>query len=366
VGIEKDTPLFCVSARYGLQARQTHNAHLWEQSGLKNVEAYLIHFLANEKTEALHRAVRKKAVDILGEVIMRIQLSVKSLQMPIEDLEKRLRIFGEKLVELHQSKQGEMDILEGDKKRTYEFLEEHSEQLRRKSRAYLRDIAEESLVTLEPEQCNEDGVEKLLSEAIPVFFEREMGKSTELFQDKMRQVLNPHRERLNQLIASIRQTAAELFDIPYPTFHTAQDFEMIKRPYWVSHQWGRSFQRMSRGLFDKFLPVGMRKSQLTKKIRDQITVLVTQNVENLRWAVFQNIDKSFIGFHSELEARFQQALLATRGAIETALRNRKEHAESVAGQLRRLDEALLVLTDIQESLLAYENGKSERNDTEKK
>jgi transposase len=83
----------------------------------------------------------------------------------------------------------------------------------------------------------------------------------------MHQTLQPHRERLKALIDSIRQTAAELFDIPYRQSQTDQDFEITRRPYWVSHQWGRSFRRIPRGLLDKMLPTGMRRTQLTKRAK---------------------------------------------------------------------------------------------------
>lgn len=348
VGIENDN-IFCVSARLGLQARQNNDSNLWNKSGLNDIEAYLVGFLAEEKNEALRQAVRKKAADILGGVLMQIQLFVKTLQMPMEDLEKRLEIFREKLSELEQSKESEIDVLEGDKKRTHEFLEEHSEQLRQKSRSYLKGVVEETFSRLELEQLNEDTIENSLAEAIPVFFEHEMGKSTAIFEDKMRKVLDPHRERLNKLIDSIRKTAAELFEIPCQRVQSVQDFEMERRPYWVSHQWARSLQRIPRGLLDKLLPAGIRKSQLTKRAMEQISELVTQNVENLRWAVFQNIDKSFTRFRSELEKRFEQTLAATEGAIETALKKRKEHSEMISSELSRLASALMILTEIKET-----------------
>lgn len=359
VGLEKDTEVFSVSARTGLQARQTGSQELWEKSGLKNVEAYLVDFLANEKTEALKLAVRKKASDILADVLMRMHLSVKSLQMPLEDLEKRLEIFKEKLVELEQAKVSEIDILEGDQKRTHEFLEEHSEQLRQKSKTYLKGVVEETLSRLEPGQLKEDAIDRALAEVIPGFFEYEMGRSTEIFRNKMHQVLTPHREKLRKLIDSIRQTAAELFEIPYQKVKSEFDFEMAKKPYWVSEQWVRSFQRISRGLLDRFLTAAMRRTQLNKRAMEQISELVMQNVENLRWAVFQNIDKSFIRFRSEMKEQFEQTLIATRGAVEAALQKRKEHSEMVAGELSRLDAALMILTDIKDAFDADEALKSE-------
>jgi GTPase Era involved in 16S rRNA processing len=357
VGIEKKIDVFCVSARLGSQAKKSNDVNLWLKSGLDKIQEYLIDFLSNEKAEALQQAVRRKSADILAEVLMGIQISVKSLQIPLDDLEQKLRIFTEKLTELEHSKLSESDILDGDKKRTHEFLEEHAEKLRQKSRSYLKGILEETFSKLDSEQLSEDVIEKVLAEEIPGFFEHEMGKSTGIFQDKMQQVLGPHRERMNKLIGSIRQSAAELFDIPYRQALTTQDFEMTKRPYWVSHRWARSFQRIPRGIFDKLLPHGARRSQLVKKAVEQINELVMQNVENLRWAVFQNIDHSFIRFRSELGRQFEQTVIATRGAIEAALKKRKEHTEIVTDEIKHLQESLKILTNIKESLEPSGNNK---------
>jgi len=353
VGLGQDINIFCVSARLGLQAKQKNDKNMEAHSGLDEVEGYLVNFLAHEKTEALRQAVRKKAGDILADVLMRIRLFVSSLQMPLEDLERRLAIFREKLNELDRSKMVEIDILEGDKKRAHEFLEEHAEQLRKKTKSYLKGIVEETFSKLDPEQLNEEAIEKALADVIPGFFEHEMGKSTEAFKNKMRQSLQPHRERLNHLIGTIRQTAAELFDIPYQETQTVQDFEMFRQPYWVSHRWFGSFRRIPRGILGKLLPNGIRKSQLMKSALEQIDELVMQNVENLRWAVFQNLDQSFIRFRAELNERFEQTLAATQGAIEAALEKRKKHSEQVTCELSRFDYALINLEKIKDSFESY-------------
>jgi len=53
-----------------------------------------------------------------------------------------------------------------------------------------------------------------------------------------------------------------------------------------------------------------------------------------------------------LQGRFEQTLIATRDAIEAALKKRKEHSEQIAGELTRLDSALIILEEIKETLEA--------------
>ncbi|HEX9923049.1 MAG TPA: dynamin family protein [Anaerolineae bacterium] len=61
VGIEGEPSVFCISARQGLQARQTGDITLWQQSGLAEVENHLLKFLVSDKTEVLQTALACKA-----------------------------------------------------------------------------------------------------------------------------------------------------------------------------------------------------------------------------------------------------------------------------------------------------------------
>jgi len=60
VGVGREEPLFCVSARYGLEARRREDEGLWKRSGLEEVKERLVRFLAEEKTLALRRAIRRE------------------------------------------------------------------------------------------------------------------------------------------------------------------------------------------------------------------------------------------------------------------------------------------------------------------
>ena len=91
IGADEEYPIFCVSARRGLDAKLCGDSELWTQSGIREVENHLICFLASEKTNALREALGRKVRDVIEDVLLRLRLSIKSLQLPLEDLEERLR-----------------------------------------------------------------------------------------------------------------------------------------------------------------------------------------------------------------------------------------------------------------------------------
>jgi len=144
-GIENEPTVFCVSARNALAARQSNDEKLWAQSGLAEVERHLVDFLAREKAGALHEAIGRKAVDIIAGIQMRLDLEIKSLQMPLDELEERLRVFEQKLAEIEHHRLAAADLSTGDWKRTVQYLEDQAEHLRVKARVYFEGVVEESL-----------------------------------------------------------------------------------------------------------------------------------------------------------------------------------------------------------------------------
>jgi len=349
-GVDETLPVFCVSARRGLSARRTNDESLWVHSGLRDVESHLVDFLANEKASALRGAAATKAGDILEDVLMQVRLAVRSLRMPVEDLQRRIGEFERKLSEIAQERQTADDLLTGDHRRMHEFLEEYSEQLRRKSLAYLEGVVQEALAEAQDDGEAEDGAREAVAAAIPGFFERHMGETTALFKRRIAEILRPHQQRADGLIESVRRTAAALFDIPYRAPEATGVFEVVQEPYWVTHKWTSSVGAIPPGLIDRIVSSRARKTRILKRLTEQIGSLVTGNVENLRWATFQSIDRAFVVFRSDLDRRLSETITATNGAIGAAMARRSEDAQAVSGELAKLHAAEAELERIKASL----------------
>ena len=347
-GMSADAAIFCVSARQGLEARAKGNDGLWAASGMAQVERHLVGFLANEKAAALREAVGRKAADTLGEALMRLRLAMRSLQMPLDELQQRLALFEAKIDEARRQRVSAGDLLAGDRRRIHEFLEEHAEQLRAKAREYLGGIVDETMAR--NGQAGEDAVQDALAEAIPGYFEHQAGETIDLFRDRMAQTLRPHQQRANELIESVRKTAAKLFDVPYHAPESADAFEMVRQPYWVTHKWSSTLSPIPTGLIDRLLSASAHHRRIRKRLLGQVGELVVPNVENLRWAMFQSIDHTFTRFGSSLDARLAETVEATHGAIRAAMERRRSHSEATAKEASLLDAAATELERIRAGL----------------
>lgn len=337
-GIKGETPIFSVSARQGLEARKAADAALWSRSGLEEVRSYLIDFLARDKARALQEALANKAWETVADVLMRLQIAIHSLQIPLTELDERLHIFEKKLQEAGQQRTAMRDLLIGERKRTVEFLEEEAERLRQKARAYLQGIVQESLGQM-GHNFDENKVQEDLADAIPGFFEHELGKMARTFERRMTEALQPHQERADELIETVRKTAAELFNVPYHALGISNAFAMNRQPYWVTHQWNSTLSPIPTSWAARLLPFGLRRSQMKKRLTKQAEELVLYNVENLRWATLQAIDQAFRSFGSTLDEHFQATIAATHGAIQAVRAKRRDQAQTTSQEIARLQSA---------------------------
>ena len=164
-----------------------------------------------------------------------------------------------------------------------------------------------------------------------------MSETTALFHQKIADGLNPHQRRANDLIGAVRQTAAELFDIPYRAPESSQAYDLVREPYWVTRNWSLTLIPVLGGVLSHFMPVGSQQSKIEKKLMEQIEALVIRNVENLRWETFQSLNRTFDRFGDELQHRMADTITATQGAIIAAIALRDQKSESAAPEISRLE-----------------------------
>lgn len=353
-GFPQDIDVFRVSARRGLKAKQSGDSALWCDSGLEKVENRLVEFLANEKSHTLKRAIAGKTLALIGEAQMTVELRVRAMQMPVEDLESRIRSFERELAEVGHERLTSHDLLKGNNRRMHEFLEEFSQALRDKAFSFFQSLMSNTAEKADPSKIEEDNLRETLAQAIPGFFEHEMGTATAVFEEKMRQALKPHQQRTDALIEKIRQTAAEIFQIPYQAPESNDAFKVIEKPYWVTHKWSSSIKPISETFIDRFYSPEKRVQRILDRIMAQVKNLVVNNVENIRWPLFQSLDQTFLHFGSDLDDRLRDTLAATHGAMKATLACRRERQAEIGQKLPLFRETGKNLQAIRDRLMGNE------------
>lgn len=339
VGIEDPEPIFSISARLGLEARQTNDLQLWQKSGMAALEKHLIDFSVSDKANVLKTAVANKAADSLQGVLMRLELTMRSLQLPLKDLDERRLLFEQKLVETEQQRLITQDLLAGDHKRILVLLEDQAEQLRRRAIKQFNQVVESTLASAIKKTSVDDMVQTALSEAIPSFFERELGDMSRTFEHRVSEILEPYRQRADALVESIQRGAAEIFEVTYKPLNGSNSFTFDRKPSWVTHRWRTKISPFEFHFIGRLLPMTIRRKQMLLRLHDQIEAVVIHNVESLRWTTIQNLNQTVSRFKRNLDERLKETGIAAKGAIQAAIKQRQEHAETIDDTIYKIKTA---------------------------
>jgi hypothetical protein len=338
-----------VSARLALRARLSGDTALWRESGLSALEQHLMEFGVGEKARVLQQAVRQKTRDLMDEVLLKVGIALRSLQMPLADLERRLGAFDEELSKAEEQRMSARYLVAGEQTRVNQFIESCAERVRNEARAELETIVRERVAASSDGHLDEAEVQNALAEAIPRLLQEEFGGCATEVERRIQEVAQRHQGRVGALFVQIRQTAADLFEIPYDRQEGLELAAMDLKPHWLTRTWSNTLEPIPLSWTVRLLPRALRNRITRKRIDRQVDELVVQNAEDLRWTMLRNADRFFLRLRSAIDDELEVAIAGTQGAMQRAYAKRRERMDGVAADVAKLSSASASLRTIGES-----------------
>lgn len=342
-----DSLVFPISARHALDAKACGVG--LEESGVAAVERWIADDLARGKAASLQRSVSSKACAIADQALADLSLRIRALEMPVADLERRAAEFSRKLDAIKAEREAAADQLIGDKARVAATLEAEAEQLREAAYEHLDAVARQMIAD---GGGRVEAAREALAEAIPDFFQARFATASAAFRETLEQLLAAHEARSDALIASVRETAANLFELPLAAVADADPIQLGHDPYWIGEELPATFIGPPAALLAGLLPRAARERRLRKELDEMLRTLVRHNVENLRWALLRGLDESFRAFAARLQDQLADVVTATQGAILQALERRRSHAHEIAPEAERLSRLLERLSALRPRLVS--------------
>ncbi|GEM_PF-2356177 len=252
-------------------------------------------------------------------------------------LEEKITLFEETLKQAASERRMIQDVLEGDKKRITTFIEEESADARKEAEKFLKEIMNGSAGVRKYGKSSKAIIQEAWAEAIPEFFEREQAELNERVKIRLLECLTPHEDRLDQLVETLRRTAADLFQVPYRPLRQNESLEIKRKPYWVLNSWNTDA-----------LP-------MLKSSEQRLEELARRNVENIRWSMLQNLNISFARFASRIKERLTETVAATKGAMEAARVRRSGTGGSVEAEVASKGKLVGSLEELKSDLIALQS-----------
>lgn len=347
--IDADDRIFCISARDALAAKQDGNQRALEASGIVELEDHLLHALASEKIRWLEEAARSKTADILAQATAELDLRMRALTMPVEELAAKSDAFQAALRSIENERRTTRDLLAGEHRRLREALDSRIERLRNDTAVKLTGVIDASLSGAVPTAW-EEAARRALSTAMQAEFEAAREPLVSAFAADTSAALGDCQNRVNALVDSVRKTAARIFNVPLRPDIEHEVFELGEDPYWVTESIRATLIPDPSRLIDRLLPAALRRPRLRARMIQQAQDLIVRNGENLRWAILRGLDETFRRAAAQFEERLDETISVTRDVIRDALARRRDRSFAVRPELDRVAAAKASLDSLHAEL----------------
>jgi len=159
-----------------------------------------------------------------------------------------------------------------------------------------------------------------------------------------------NQQRSNRLIEQVRQTAAELFSIPYnaPAARTA--YFTFDPPAWSDDLFISDMDPLGQKLSRRFLTKKYRRRRTVERLREETRKLLNRNIEQISWTLRRSLDESFRHFGMELGDQLEKTIVATHKAMEVALERSETHSRETADKELLFKQTLNRLEEIRQQL----------------
>ena len=324
-GFSAPEGIFFVSSRRGLEAQVNEDTRALEESGISRLERTLANELARERREILFATGRQRSISIVGELLFQSELECKALLTPADVLKQKAATFETSAVQFEDERQRLSDLLSLDRKRLLREVEAETDRVwqgaKTEVRHALADCADVST-------GGKDAREKIAA-SLGIYFEQALQESVKASQAKLEALVRVHRDRAGALVNLVRQTAADLMEIPVNLPKSEEAFQPRREPYWVAPEPAISLIDLSAGAAARLLPRALREKRAREKLIEDAERAALRNVANLDWCSRQNIEDSLRRFETEFSNQLGAALRATRQAMQFALQKRAERSEAI-------------------------------------
>lgn len=216
--LDLEVRIYPVSAKLALEGKLRDSRELLERSRLPVFSEVLNRFLLEEKAKTLLVSVTNSLLRILSETRLQVELELKSLTYPLEELQAKLLELEGKKEELLAEERSFDILLEGEidrlvRARLDEELTAFKEDFIPRMERGFDDFCE-AHKDLSLRELN-DAIEGYVVEEVERAFSAWHRRTEEELSRAFQSVCQRYVTRINQIIDRLLQFSAQLFDVPF-------------------------------------------------------------------------------------------------------------------------------------------------------
>ncbi len=350
--------IYPLSAKLALEGKMSGDEEVLERSRLPEFDRVLSEFLMKAKGKTVLQSAVRSAKKLLSDEELAIQLEATAVATPLEELEKKIKIFQEKMEEVKQDREDTRYYFEGEIQRVIDMLDRDLDRLKQKEIPRLLEELENAGENQKDKPVGEyvKTMEQALHDGIVRTFDDWVMKEEDRLNEQYSRVSKRFSQKTNEIIDAIVEASTELFDIRLDRFHSEEAIVSDSSLYYMIGDPPKFFDL--EGAFDffsqKILPTKLSKGRVLKDIKKRLPQEIDKNCGRVRWDFMDRVKRSFMNFRWELNQKIDATEQSIRTAIEKAVEMKKKSTAELEDFEAKVNEQVARLEQIKKELVRLE------------
>jgi len=356
-----EVKLFPVSARLALEGCLSKSEEKVQKSLLPVFKEELHKFLMEDKGNVLIFSAANRLLRMLSQATLEIEIEIKAVSAPLEELKEKLRAFDNKKRETELEKQDFDILLNGETRRLAKAIDDDlhlfKTDLLLHEEAHLEDLFNEN------KRLPLSELRSMLEEQVIISIKNSFNPWRAAADERIAKSFENACKRfiikIDETVDALLRYSSELFNVP---------FDAVK----VEAVWSAKT-----GLYYKFRdePVGIEilASTVTlalpkfigdrlvlKKMKEYLGKAVSMQCGRIGYDFERRLDKSRLDFRWEMLRRIDATIEGISAAIEKGMTQRVKSEQDVSKRKEELDKTTGKLSQIKASLMRIRTAVDER------
>lgn len=348
-----EVKIYPVSARLALEGKLSNSEELLTRSLLPGFAAVLNTFLIEEKGRVLLLSVANNLLRLLSQARFELELEMKSLATPLEELREKIERFEGKKTDVLSEKNDFDILLDGEIKRINKNvldsdLNSFGKELRVKAEEgleqYYRQKGGSSLRELRSHL--EEHIVSEVRQSVNAWRVIEEEKLSRTFQG----VCNRFITRIDDTVDSLLRFSSELFAVPYDAVKAEALWSTKSRFYYKFAEQPVGLEIITSSV-TLALPRFIGEKIILRKMKEYLHRVITMQLARIGSDFEERLDKSKLDFRWEMLQRIEATIEGISAAIEKGMAQRSRSEKEATGRKEQVAEILGLIDAIKDRLV---------------
>jgi len=348
-----DVKIFPLSAKLALEGKLSGEKELLEKSFLPEFEHILNTFLMQEKGDVLLLSLTNNLLRLLSQARFKLELEMKSLFTPLDELKEKIKIFEEKKKEALVEKNDFNLLLDGEtKKIVNNVLDEDLKAFRQElilkvSEGFERSYGECSGMSMKELRNHlEEQVITEVKQAFATWRGIEDDKLSKTFEAACKRFIT----KIDETVDSLLKFSAELFTVPFDIVKAEAIWSTKSSFYYRFKEQPVGIEIVASSL-TLLLPKFIGEKIILKKVKEYLHRVIDRQSARAGCDFEERLNKSKLAFRWEMFQRIEATIEGISKAIEKGMIRKSKGEQAVDERKAVIKENEKRMNEIKERLI---------------